>query len=60
MVINGWEIGGGSIRINDIEIQKVFEALDISESLAREKFIFDKSIKFRPSHGGIAFGLDQS
>ncbi|MBR6342366.1 MAG: aspartate--tRNA ligase [Selenomonadaceae bacterium] len=62
MVLNGVEIGGGSLRIYNSELQaKVFEAIGLSEEEARAKFGFmmDAFEYGTPPHGGIAFGLDR-
>ena len=62
VVWNGWEIGGGSIRISDPKVQReVFEAIGIDEQHAEERFGFllDALRYGAPPHGGIAYGLDR-
>ena len=62
MVINGYEVGGGSIRIHDEKIQgKMFEALELTEEDIEKKFgFFVKALKYGvPPHGGLAFGLER-
>jgi aspartyl-tRNA synthetase len=62
LVVDGWELGGGSIRINDPDVQReVFKAIGMSDEEAQDRFGFllDAMRYGAPPHGGIAFGIDR-
>ena len=62
IVINGYEAGGGSIRIHDEKVQeKMFKALELSDEDIEEKFgFFTRALKYgTPPHGGLAYGLER-
>ena len=62
LVLNGYEIGGGSIRIHDIELQKrIFSVLGLNQKEVEEKFgFFLEALTYgTPPHGGIALGFDR-
>ena len=62
IVINGYEVGGGSIRIHDEKVQKkMFEALELTEKDIKEKFgFFVEALKYgTPPHGGLAIGMER-
>ena len=62
VILNGWELGGGSIRIHDRETQaRVFRLLGMTDEEARDRFgFFLEALEYgTPPHGGLALGLDR-